>query len=399
MCIPSDKKGPVENTVHSVPESKIFITSSKSLIPYAAGELTRLGYALDAVSASGIALKADRAAVMRLNLQLRTAHHVLYHIKDISCTTAEDLYREVFAIPWEELIDADTYISVQAFTDTPSIRDSRYANMKCKDAIVDRMMKIFGRRPDSGPLKQGAVIAVYWRNTAGSVYIDTSGEVLAKRGYRKIPWKAPLPETLAAGIIYESAWTADAHFINPMCGSGTLAIEAALMGLQRAPGLLRSNFGLLHCKLFDPAVWQDVRAELSALSIPSFPGKVIASDNDPAAIDAARKNARTAGVEQNIEFIVCDFEKTPIPAGNGVVILNPDYGIRLGVYEELELLYKNIGKFFKHSCAGYRGFVFTGNPALGKKVGLRSSKKTDFLHAGISCRLHEYELYEGSKSR
>lgn len=206
-----------------------------------------------------------------------------------------------------------------------------------------------------------------------------------------------MQETLAAAVIMASKWNGSGHFINPMCGSGTLAIEAAFMGLNRAPGLLRDNFGFMHLKGFNESLWKELRAQAKKEAGKAVKLRIIATDIRKEAVEAARKNAATAGVKHLIEFSVCDYSETPIPDGGGIVILNPEYGERMGKIHELESVYKGIGDFFKQKCGGYTGYIFTGNFELAKKVGLRSKRRVQFFNGGIECRLLEYELYAGSK--
>jgi putative N6-adenine-specific DNA methylase len=243
------------------------------------------------------------------------------------------------------------------------------------------------------------VIHLYWREDLCQVFLDTSGEPLSKRGYRKIPLKAPMQETLAASVILAGGWHGEENFVNPMCGSGTLAIEAALIGLDRAPGLLRSNFGFMHVKGFDESSFKSLRRKSRAASKDALKGRIIATDISQQAVEGARKNAMTAGVERLIEFGVCDFSETPVPAGGGMVLLNPEYGERMGKEERLEEIYRGIGDFFKKRCQGYKGYIFTGNLDLAKKVGLRTQRRLLFYNGPIECRLLEYDLYEGSRRR
>jgi putative N6-adenine-specific DNA methylase len=182
-----------------------------------------------------------------------------------------------------------------------------------------------------------------------------------------------------------------------MCGSGTLAIEAALIGLEKAPGILKNSFCFIHLRGFNKALWEELRIEASQRSKKTLQHRIIATDISSKAIDAARKNALTAGVEHLIEFGICDFKDTPVPAGSGIVLLNPGYGERMGEIDELAGTYAGIGDFFKQKCRGYTGYVFTGNPGLAKKIGLRSKRKTQFFNGAIECRLLEYDLYEGTK--
>jgi len=278
----------------------------------------------------------------------------------------------------------------------PTIRDSRFANVKCKDAVVDRIKERRGRRPDTGPERDKVVVHLYWRSNLCQVFFDTSGEPLFKRGYRMIPLKAPMQETLAAAVVLATGWTGNGNFINPMCGSGTLAIEAAFVGLDRAPGLLRGNYGFMHLKGFDESSWKVLRRKTRAASKDQSNGRIIATDISQQAVEAAKKNAMTAGVERFIEFGVCDFSETPVPNNGGVVLLNPEYGERMGEIERLKEIYKSIGDFFKKRCQGYRGYIFTGNLDLAKKIGLKTKRKIPFYNGPIECRLLEYDLYEGS---
>ncbi len=238
---------------------------------------------------------------------------------------------------------------------------------------------------------------LYWKNDECSLYLDTSGEPLSKRGYRKIPFKAPMQETLAASVILATGWNGRGNFINPMCGSGTLAIEAALIALNKAPGLLRSNYGFMHLKGFNEARWKDLRKNARAAVKKASGWRIIATDIDPVAVEAARQNATTAGVEHFIEFGTGDYAETPVPDGGGVIVLNPEYGERMGEISELEGTYKGLGDFFKQKCRGYTGYLFTGNPGLAKKVHLKPKRKLPFFNGPIECRLFEYDLYEGSR--
>jgi 23S rRNA G2445 N2-methylase RlmL len=170
-----------------------------------------------------------------------------------------------------------------------------------------------------------------------------------------------------------------------------------LIGLRRAPGLLRENFGFMHLKGFYRESWEDLRNVAINDARDGLEGRIIATDIRPEVVEAAKKNAAAAGVEEFIEFGVCDYRDTPVPGGGGVVILNPEYGERMGSEAELEGVYKGIGDFLKARCAGYTGYLFTGNPELAKKVGLRAKKRQQFFNGGIECRLLEYELYEGSR--
>lgn len=379
---------------------------------------------------------------MTLNLHLRTAQRVLYQLERLIADTPESLYKKINSISWETLLydsGKAAYVCVTSVTDNPLITDSRFVNVRVKDAIVDRMRDNCGRRPDSGPDKDKAVVNVYWKNNQADVYLDTSGERLSLRGYRKIPLGAPMQETLAAAVILATGWKGEKNFINPMCGSGTLAIEAAFIALNRAPGFLRNNYGFMFIKEFPGNYWHELRKKAREKILKKLPVRIIATDIDKAAVAAAGNNAQTAGVDHLIEFDVCPYENTSIPEDGGIVILNPPYGERMNAIntkttskdfrneremsthgrkiilrkssykysqnsridarelQKLEATYQGIGDFFKRIGGRYRGYIFTGNLELIKKIGLRTKRRIVLYNGEIECRLLEYELYAGSR--
>jgi putative N6-adenine-specific DNA methylase len=384
----------------SLPAQKrpILVTCPKALPPFLAREMAALGLPGRELAA-GVLTEGDMLDCMTLNLHLRTGHRVLLELARLHAPDPNALASELGRLPWEDIIPADGHLTVDSSVQNEHVRDSRFANQKAKDAIVDRILSRKGRRPDSGPDPVGACVFLHWREDALTVYLDTTGAPLARRGYRKMPHKAPLQETLAAGIVLATGFAErGGHFLSPMCGSGTLAIEAALVALGRAPGLLRSGFAFEHLLGFDPTAYAELRKKAQAGSKKHIEGRIIASDIDPEAVAAAKQNARTAGVEGHISFEICDFSECAVPEeGVGVCVLNPEYGGRLGDAPRLEPMYAGIGDFFKKRLPGWRGFVFTGNPDLAAKVGLKPRRKTPLFNAKIECRLLEYELYQGTR--
>lgn len=374
----------------------IVVTCARGIAPFLAEELSSLPCPVLHAGETAVEAEGSLEDAMRLNLHLRTAHRVLLGLCSFRADGPEELHRFVSAFPWEEILSEDGYFSVTSSVQTPSIRDSRFASLRTKDGIADRFYRTRGIRPDSGPARKRTVFHLQWTGESAAISLDTSGEPLSRRGYRKLPWKAPMQESLAAATILASRWDRTGPFVNPMCGSGTLAVEAALMALGRAPGLTRENFGFMHVRGYSPRLWRDLRAEGRGRNrLP--PGcRILATDRDPDAVAAAKENARAAGVEQFIEFSVCPFEETEIPQGRGVIFLNPEYGERLGEVAALRGVYGEIGDFLKKKGSGYRGYVFTGNPGLAKAVGLKAGRRIPFFNGPIACRLLEYELYEGS---
>lgn len=380
-----------------ITESKIIITCNKRLSPYLQQEVESLGFKPDRVFQTGIELTGTINDCIALNLNLRCASQVLYSLKSFTAVDPKELYDNLVEIEWEKLIDFSGYFSVTSNVNNEHILTPLFANVKVKDAIADRIKSVKGLRPDSGADGNKTVIHLYWQDDKADIFLDTSGETLAKHSYRKIPGKAPMLEALATSTIMATQWDRKSTFINPMCGSGTLAIEAALLATDKCPGLFRMNYGFMHIMGYDEQVFFVERRKLKDKSKKETGFKIIATDISDDAIDIAQKNAKTAGVEHLIDFAVCDFADTEVPAGAGIIMFNPEYGERLGVHTKLEITYKRIGDFLKQKCLGYRGYVFTGNPDLAKKIGLRAARRIEFYNGKLDCRLFEYELYEGTK--
>ncbi|MDR3009995.1 MAG: class I SAM-dependent RNA methyltransferase [Sphingobacterium sp.] len=379
--------------------NKVIITCNKRLSPYLQQEVKELGFDIVRAFPTGVELKVSINDTIKLNLNLRTASQILYSLKEFTANNPTELYEELSKIAWEELIQFDGYFSVSSNVDNETISTPLFANVKVKDAIVDRIKEKKGMRPNSGPENNKAVVHLYWKDDRAEIFLDTSGETLAKHGYRKIPGKAPMLEALAASTIIASKWDGNSPFVNPMCGSGTLAIEAALIATNRKPGLLRMNYSFMHFIGYDETVFFQERRLLKDQINKKATPQIIASDISEEAINVSKMNARTAGVEQLISFEVCDFAETHVPKEGGVILFNPEYGERLGTHSKLEITYKRMGDFMKQECKGYRGYIFTGNPDLAKKIGLRASRRIEFYNGKLDCRLLEYELYEGTREK
>jgi putative N6-adenine-specific DNA methylase len=375
----------------------VTITCHKRLSPYLQQEVKELGFEIEEAFITGVHLKASLNDCIKLNLNLRCASQVLYSIKRFTATNADDIYTNLKNYRWEEILDENGYFSITSNVMNETINNSMYANLRVKDAIVDRMREKTGKRPSTGSELSGVVINLFWKNEHAEVFIDTTGDSLARHGYRKIPGRAPMLEALATATIMASQWDRKSPFINPMCGSGTLAIEAALLATNT---LFRLNYAFMHLKGYDEEVYNK-EMELLDEQIQEVPGlRIIATDLSKQAVENAQKNAKAAGVADLIEFSVCDFAASPVPQGAaGVMMVNPEYGERLGEIDELEATYARIGDFMKQQCKGYYGYVFTGNMELAKKIGLKAKRRVEFYNSTIDCRLLEYELYEGSRQK
>ena len=389
----------------------IIISCAKELSRWTDVEVRDLGYSPIEVTENTVVVRGAMRDVMKLNLSLRTAHRVLVPLLRADCRNIRDLYELARSIDWENLIEADGYFSVSSIVHNYTIRDTRLPALYTKDAIADRMREMCQRRPDSGGENIGSAVFVYWERNEVIIYLDTSGEPLSKRGYRKIPGSAPMQETLAAACVMAMHWDGKSPFLSPMCGSGTPAIEAAMIAMNRMPGLLKGHFAFQSIKGYDriipgesaPSVaprqhagatpeqiWKEmVLAARSAERTEGLP-KIVATDISPEAVENAHSNAISAGVAEYIDFKDCDFADTPVPEGKGCVFFNPEYGIRLGTFEELAPVYERIGNFMNEKCRGWTGGLITGNPDLARCVNLYYKTRVPFFNGPIDCRLFVY---------
>lgn len=384
-------------SVYTKPAS-ITITCNNRLAPFLEQEVKELGFEVEETFVTGVKTRGSINDCVRLNLNLRCASQVLYSLHSFEAFNADVVYNHVFAYPWENILPGDGYFSVTSNVNNPTINNNLFANLRVKDGIVDRLREKTGKRPSTGSELTGAVIHLFWKDKYAELFIDTSGDSLARHGYRKIPGRAPMLEALASATIYATKWDRRSPFINPMCGSGTVAIEAAMIATNRRPGLFRTNYAFMHLIGYDENVYQQEDALLEEQIEDKDDLRIIATDYSDAAITNARKNAVAAGVAHMIDFSVCDFSETNIPQGTpGVFYVNPEYGARLGDITQLESTYSRLGDFMKQKCGGYVGYVFTGNLDLAKKVGLKAKRRIEFYTGTIDCRLLEYELYQGTR--
>ena len=396
----------------------IIISCAKQLSRWTEVEVRDMGYTPIEVTENTVVVRGAMRDVMRLNLFLRTAHRVLVPLLRTTCRNIRDLYEAVSSIDWENLLEADGYFSVSSIVHNLTIRDTRIPSLYTKDAIADRMREKCQRRPDSGGENRGAAVFVYWEKDEAIIYLDTSGEPLSKRGYRRIPGSAPMQETLAAACIMAMRWDRKSPFLSPMCGSGTPAIEAVLMAMNRAPGSLKGHFAFQSVKGYTriipgesaptvaprqragaspEQIWKEMVQEAKERETTENLPRIIATDISPEAVENAHTNAIAAGVAPYIEFKACDFAETPIPAPStkhqapGTIFFNPEYGIRLGDPKELAPVYERIGTFMNEKCRGWTGALITGNPDLARLVNLYYKTRIPFFNGPIDCRLFLYE--------
>ncbi len=391
--VPVEPVAPFEWTEESV----ITISCARGLPVYAAQEAKALGLEPTAISDTTVVLRGNFRDAMMLNLWSRTATRILWRVGHGRAEDITGLYEVVNSLPWESYIPEDGYFTVNNFTHQDTIRDTRLPSLCVKDAIADRFRAACnGRRPNSGGDFSGAAVYLWWQDNRVELYIDTTGESLSKRGYRLQPWKAPMQESLAAACVAASGWDPTTPFVAPMCGSGTPAIEAAMVAINRAPGILRDHFCFMSLRNYAEngmaAEWEELKKRAIEQERRDDVPAIIATDIAEDAIEAAKANANRAGVLDLIKFDVCDFAETEVPPGPGTIFMNPEYGERMGEVNELLNTYARIGEFLKQKGSAYCAAVLTGNLDLARKIGLHSLKRLVFNNGPIDCRLLMFQL-------
>ena len=393
-------------------EADIGLACARGLTPYALSEARALGFKIVADDRDSVTVRGTMLDALRLNLHLRTAHRVLFPVGRFEAKNLDHLYNHALEIPWEDWLDPDGYFTVHGAVHNDTVRDTRMPALHLKDAVADRMRKACGRRPDSGKENKGAALFFIWRERDLRIFIDTSGLPLSRRGYRLIPGKAPMQEALAAACVMATGWKGDSPFIAPMCGSGTPAIEAAMIAKGRAPALTRDYFAFRHLRGYGTplegkpwfsslphgldlppspspdTVWKTLVDEAVNREKPmaEMP-KIIVTDISHEAVRIARANAKAANMDRYLTFGVCDFAETALPYGNpGVIFVNPEYGERMGDYEELYPLYQRIGAWYRENSR-YTGCVFTSSPRLARAIGSEPDKLLPFFNGALDCRL------------
>jgi 23S rRNA (guanine2445-N2)-methyltransferase len=370
---------------------RYFATCGRGIEPVLAEELRALGAVDVRPGRGGVHFAGDRALLYQANLWLRTAIRVLQPILEVTVASPDELYQAVRGIDWSHYLTPEHTLAVDCNVRDSHITHSKYAALRTKDAICDQFVERCGRRPsvDVDEPMVGLNLHVYRDEAVLS--LDSSGESLHKRGYRPILTKAPLNEALAAAVVLLTRWKGDAPLADPLCGSGTLPIEAAWLALRRPPGLTRKRFGFQGWMDYDVALWAALRDEARRGVGKRLPAPILGSDVRSDALAFATKNARAAGIGHLLQFEVRDVRDFQPPAGPpGVIVCNPPYGERIGEEKELRGLYRTIGEVLRQRCHGWRAFLFSGNARLAREVGLTPAAETPLFNGKIPCRLLEY---------
>jgi putative N6-adenine-specific DNA methylase len=372
---------------------RFFATCARGIEPILADELRGLAANEVQPGRGGVAFAGDRTMLYKANLWLRTAIRVLKPILEVPVSSPDDLYEAVRSVDWSRYLTPDHTLAVDCNVRDSRITHSKYAALRTKDAICDQFIERSGRRPSVDVEQPMVGLNLHIYQDQAVLSLDSSSESLHKRGYRPIQTRAPLNEALAAALILRSGWQPTQTFVDPLCGSGTLPIEAAWIGLRRPPGLTRKHFGFQGWMDYDVALWTALRDEARQLVGRRLLAPVLGSDARGDAISFAQANARAAGIGHLLYFERRDLRDFRPPEGPpGVILCNPPYGERIGEEKELRVLYRLLGEVFRNRCPDWTALVFTGNPRLAQAIGLEPAEAVPFFNGKIACRLLRFGL-------
>ncbi|NJN01347.1 MAG: RNA methyltransferase [Leptolyngbyaceae cyanobacterium SL_1_1] len=373
--------------------AQYFATVARGLEPLAAEELEKLGAREVKPGFCGVEFTGDRALLYRANLWARLPFRILLQLNEFACQNADDLYRGIQKIDWQPYLTSDQTLAVTATGKTQKLNHSHFTALQVKNAIVNQQSATLDSRSNVDTQDPDVRVNVHISRDRCVVSLDSSGDSLHRRGYRPAMGDAPLKESLAAALIQLSDWQPDMPFLDPLCGSGTLPIEASLMALNIAPGLYRDRFGFETWPDFDVDLLDQLLKEADACQLADLPAPIWGSDRDADIIDQARTNASNCGVEDQIAFAQTDLADLEAPSDSGVLLCNPPYGERLGMESDLGAFYELLGDIFKQRFKGWTAYVLSGNKALASHIGLKSSQRIPVFNGSLPCQLMKYELY------
>jgi putative N6-adenine-specific DNA methylase len=372
-----------------------FASCPRGLEALLAGELQQLGALNPKNVPGGVAFEGDRRVCCRANLESRLATRVLMRLARTPYRNEQDIYEAALALPWPEWFSERQSIRVDVNAVRSPLKSLEFATLRIKDGVCDRFRADRGSRPDVDTRSPDVRIQGFIDRDHVSLYLDTSGDPLNKRGYRKEAGEAPLKENLAAGIVRLTGWDGGEPLLDPMCGSGTLVIEAAMMALAIPPGHAR-GFGFERLADFDRRVWSDVREAALARRLPPRKLAIFARDRYGDEVKKAHVNLEAAGLAPCVELKQADILDSSAPARSGVLIANPPYGARLGEDKELAEFYPKLGDTLKKYYPGWRCYLLSGDPRLPKLIRLTASRRTPLYNGPLECRLYEYRIVAGS---
>jgi putative N6-adenine-specific DNA methylase len=382
----------------AAPVEHFFAPCPRGLEVALADELSASAVAQVQPKEGGVAFSGPFESCYRVNLESRIASRVLWLVTHVAYRHEEDVYERVRAIDWRRYFDVGNTIRVNVAATGSPLKSLDFITLRIKDAICDRFRTDCGRRPSVDTKTADVRIHAYFDAHTLSLYLDTSGEPLFKRGLRAFSTQAPLRENLAAGILRLAGWSPDLALLDPMCGGGTFLLEAAEIALARAPGARRS-FAFQKLCNFDAAVWDSMRAAARGRERPIAPRPIYGSDLYGEVLKDARRNLEHAGLESVVTLKQANILELSPPAPHGLLITNPPYGVRLGEQSELAAFYPRLGNALKQRFAGWRACIFTADMRLPKLIGLKPRRRTPLYNGALECRLYEFDLVAGVMRR
>ncbi|MGZ9146622.1 MAG: THUMP domain-containing class I SAM-dependent RNA methyltransferase [Nitrospira sp.] len=362
------------------------------------GELHRFGVPTTTKTEGGVGFSASWSTMYWVNLNTHIASRVLWEVGQSAYKTERDVYNAAYALAWPEWFTPAQTIKVKVSARRCPLPSLDFLTLRIKDAVCDKFAKAKQGRPSVDTERPDIKLDAFLDQNTVTFYVDTSGEPLFKRGHRIGSVEAPLRENLAAGILRLAGWTANDVLLDPMCGGGTIPLEAALMARQIAPGISR-NFGFERLLLHDAPLWNHLRESAQAKHVAQVPTAIYASDRDPAMVKVAQRMFQGAGVSMDVRLKQSDILDLEAPADTGVMIINPPYGVRLSRSDELESFYPKLGDWLKQRFAGWRAYVLTGDARLSKLIGLTPSKRIPLFNGALECRLYEFVIVQGGARR
>jgi len=377
---------------------QFFSPCPRGLEAVLASELSELG-ALDVKAVEGgVSFAGGLHLCYRANLESRIASRVLWRLGAWEYQREDDIYKRVAALPWREYFDARLTIRVNVSAIASPLRSLDFITLRIKDAVCDRFRKDTGSRPSVDTNVPDVRIHAFFEGSQFQLYLDTSGEPLFKRGWRRTQGEAPLKENLAAGILALTGWQPGLALLDPMCGAGTLLVEAAMIALRMAPGAARS-FGFEKLRSFDARLWQStLAAARSAQRAPTML-PIFGADLYGEQLKLARANLAGAGLDGVVSLKQANVLELPAPASSGVILTNPPYGVRIGEQRELAAFYPKLGDALKAKYAGWNAWIFTGDLRLPKLIGLKPSRRIPLYNGALECRLYGFEIVAGAMRR
>lgn len=393
VAMPMEKAQRMDSTKH-----RFFAPCPRGLEQVLDNELREFGIPATTTMAGGVGFQAPWATMYWVNLWSHIASRVLWEAGHRAYRTEEDIYRAAHDLPWPDWFLSSNSIKVRVTAHRCPLPSLDFLTLRIKDAICDKFVSATGKRPAVDTRHPDIRIDAFLDSKSVTLYLDTSGEPLFKRGHRITTVEAPLRENLAAGLLRLAGWTPDEVLMDPMCGTGTIPLEAALMARKIAPGLARS-FAFERFRLHDVKRWGQLREAARMKQRKENPAAIYASDRDTEAIKIAQRLFQGAGVAIDIRLQQKEILSLEPPAPKGLLMINPPYGVRIGDPDELESFYPRLGDWLKKKFAGWRAFVLTADPRLRDTIGLSPSRRIPLYNGALECRLYEFRMVQGGARR